>query len=131
MNGPSTSTLYQIVNGKLKRTPRYGVGYDAELLPTGNYALVYTKNIGKYGKINMEAKVISKINGETDFKLIEPDYRSGDTDYDKEQSILNLRQKVEDDVFTQLYNAPSQQTLSNYRKKHKKLKPKPRRCKCK
>ena len=126
--GIPTSTLYQLEHGRLKQTPRYGYGEDAELLPTDNYALVYTKNIGKYGNVDMEAKVIAKINGETKFKLIH-------SDDPLETDPIFLRRKVENDVFSQLYNAPSQQTLSRYepnRKKSKKTnKPKPKRCKCK
>ena len=125
MPGIPTSTLYQLKNGELKQTPRYGIGEDAELLPIDNYALVYTKNIGKYGNVDMEAKVIAKINGETKFKLIH-------SDDPRETDPIFLRRKVENDIFSQLYNAPSQQTLSRYeRKKSTKSKPKPKRCKCK
>jgi hypothetical protein len=127
MVGLPTSTLYELENGVLKRTPRYGVGEDAELLPTGNYALVYTKNIGKYGNTDMEAKVIAKINGETKFKLIH-------SDDPRETDPIFLRRKVENDILSQLINATPQQSLSRYtieRKKTKKTKPKSKRCKCK
>lgn len=117
------STLYQIVDGNLKRTPRYGVGYDAELLPTENYSLVYTKNVGKYGNVDMEAKIISKINGETEFKLIQ-------SDYGKEGDHISLRKKVENYIYNLLNS--KQRTLSSYRKKIKNSKSKvKRRCKCK
>jgi len=126
MTGIPTSTLYQLKGGELKQTPRYGFGSDAELLPTGNYVLVYTKNIGKYGNVDMEAKVIAKINGETEFKLIH-------SDNPLETDPIFLRRKVENDVFSQLYNAPSQQNLLRYNriKSKKSNKPKPKRCKCK
>jgi hypothetical protein len=120
MTGFPISSIFQLKNGNLIETPRY----NTEPLPTDNYALVYTQNIGKYGKVNMEAKVITKINGESTFKSI---YAHQDTP----DPIASLRRKVEADIYKQLSSAPSQKTLSSYMRKNKKSKSKVKRCKCK
>ena len=122
MTGFSPSAIFQLKGGRLIETPRD----NNDPLPTDNYALVYIKNNGKYGKIDMEAKVITKINGESNFKSI---YAHAYPDAPNQMSLL--RRKVESDIYNQLSNIPSQKTLASYMRKHKKTKSKSKRCKCK
>lgn len=123
MVGVPTSIMYQLENGALKTTPRYGTGSD-DPLPL-DYALFYRKKVGRINTEDMMIKIYTFRDGKQ--QEIKEFYS---TKYGNDFPFL--KKIVENYILTQLTMPKNpQQNLSNYRK-GKKSRPKPKRkCKCK
>jgi len=120
--GFPTSTLFQLIDGRLVRTPRYGENGPDDILPE-NYALVYSKNVGKPGSSDIMAKVFIIKNGDRKIK----EFYS--TKYQHNPKFL--RENVEIYISNQLSSLPgSSQTTLQLERKRKNNKVKPKRCKC-
>jgi hypothetical protein len=111
-----TSFAYYIMDGQLKRSPRYGSGYEDEVLP-GEYALFYPEKVGSVNSKDMVAKVFIIKNNGHEIKEFRSSKYGNNPKY--------LREAVEGYIKYQLSNP--QQTLSL--RKRKKSKSRIKRCK--
>jgi hypothetical protein len=100
-----TAFAYYVMNGELKRSPRYGSGYEDEVLP-GEYALFYPEKVGSANSKDMIAKVfIIKDSGHVIKEFLSSRYGN---------NPRYLREAVEGYIKQQLVNP--QQTLPTLRK---------------
>jgi len=123
MAGVPTSIMYQLENGTLKTTPRYGTGSD-DLLPL-DYALFYRKKVGRINTEDVMIKIYTFRDGKQQgIKEFYSTKYGNDFPY--------LKKIVDNYILTQLTMPKNpQQSLSNYRKRKKLSQKSKRKCKCK